>query len=515
MTRLFSALINGGLLSSLLALVVWSVLRFVPRRLWNAATRYALWWAVLGITIALPALYLQRPPQARDPGMGTVQTSSRRPAVSLSGLATTPTLPAPADSMPSHPVWRIEVPADTWLRWLFAGWAALSGLLLLRLVLSSVALHRTSTRSFDIPTTLPSTGARGVRVAASVDIAGPVAIGPFRPSILIPAALLDRLEATELEQIVAHEAAHLERYDDLALLTQRIIEALFVFHPVVRWITRRIDLEREIACDDLVIAATGRPRSYATCLTRVVEFGGHSRPSLVAAGVAHDVSHLSRRVDMLLDKTRHTGTKLLKTRLGAVVAALAALAWIGGREGGFVAFAAPLVRTMRAVPRLIPLPGLAARAAEVPQDAVSPEFQGRVIDDATGDALRSAEVRFRRAGILELAADLDSDREGCIRTAGLPAGDYTVEVSKPNYITASMQFKIPGDPLMVRLVHYGAISGRVADQQGKPVPGTIHAPGGRAIGGARVVVLAKTEGGQLRSVRETSLQDDGTIASTI
>ena len=95
--------------------------------------------------------------------------------------------------------------------------------------------------------------------------------GLRRPSILIPARLLDELEEAELDQIGLHEAAHLARRDDYALLFQRVIEALFALHPVVRWIARQIDLEREIACDDLVVEATGRPRSYASCLTRVVE----------------------------------------------------------------------------------------------------------------------------------------------------------------------------------------------------------------------------------------------------
>jgi protocatechuate 3,4-dioxygenase beta subunit len=154
---------------------------------------------------------------------------------------------------------------------------------------------------------------------------------------------------------------------------------------------------------------------------------------------------------------------------------------------------------------------MAARVAEEPQEVAGAEFQGRVIDDSTGDALRSAEVRFHKAGMLELAADLDSDREGRIRATGLPEGHYTVEVSKPNYITASLQFQVPGNALLVRLVRYGAIGGRVADQQGNPVPGTIRVPTGRSIGGARVVVLAKFEGAtQLHTVREGELADDGT-----
>src|SRR5439155_19981806 len=116
--------------------------------------------------------------------------------------------------------------------------------------------------------------------------------------------------------------------------------ALFALHPVLRWIARRIDLEREIACDDLVVAATGQPRSYATCLTRVVELSGCVRNSLAAAA-ADDRSHLARRVDVLLDRKRHSATGLLKLRLTAMAALLAPLVWIAAKTPSLLVLAAP------------------------------------------------------------------------------------------------------------------------------------------------------------------------------
>jgi hypothetical protein len=378
-------------------------------------------------------------------------------------------------------------------------------------------LARTSARAFDAPARLSlrterwsrlcGVRRRTIRLAGSPEIAVPVAVGPLRPSILIPASLLDELDEAELDQIGLHETAHLARGDDYALLVQRILEALFALHPVVRWIARRIDLEREIACDDRVIAATGRPHSYATCLTRVVELSGGVRSSLAAATAADDLSHLSRRVDMLLDKTRHTGTQLLKARLTAMVVLVAALAWIAGRSPGFVAFASPLVhKAAQAVPMLF-APAIAAPAPQpAPQGAQG--FDARVIEDSSGNPLASAELRFHKAGLRELAADLDSDREGIVRTTGLAPGDYTLEVMKPNYVTTSLKVRVPIAGLVVRMLRYGIISGAVTDQQGQPVPGTIHAPYGRAIGGTRVAVLMKSEGSeQLKSVREVPLED--------
>jgi Ca-activated chloride channel family protein len=73
----------------------------------------------------------------------------------------------------------------------------------------------------------------------------------------------------------------------------------------------------------------------------MVELTGGVRGSLVASAAAQETSHLTRRVEMLLDKSRHTGTRLLKTRLAAVVTALAAFAWLATRTPGLVAFALP------------------------------------------------------------------------------------------------------------------------------------------------------------------------------
>src|SRR5260370_41807610 len=51
----------------------------------------------------------------------------------------------------------------------------------------------------------------------------------------------------------------------------RIVSALFFFHPAVWWIEKRISVEREMACDDAVLAETANPHGYATCLVSLLE----------------------------------------------------------------------------------------------------------------------------------------------------------------------------------------------------------------------------------------------------
>jgi beta-lactamase regulating signal transducer with metallopeptidase domain len=521
MNRVLSAFVNGAVLSFALTAVVALILRLIPRHVLNAATRYVLWWVTLVIALALPVLYLPMPQFHAAPS-----AASTRPAPIQAAPIAAPAFapiaiarPAPVLEPERAPLFPIRIAAAGWPRWVLSGWLLASVALLLRLAVSSILLHRIASRACDAPAGLRSRaraalslcGAtrRGVRLADSPEITIPAAIGPRHPSILIPSALFGELEERELDQIVLHEAAHLARRDDYALLLQRIVEALLALHPAVRWIAHRIDLEREIACDDLVIAATGQARSYATCLTRIVELSGGVRPSMAAASAADDASHLARRVDMLLDKTRHTGTRLLKARLTAMVALVAALVLLAARAPGFVAFATPLARTIQAMPtRILAAMPLLASAAQDPP-AAPQEFEGRVIEDSSGNALASAEVRFRHSGKRELTADLDTDRLGRVRTSILPAGDYTVEVTKPNFVTATLQIHVPSGAMLVRLVRYGVIAGQVTDQQGRPAPGIIHAPYGQAIGGTRISVLVKNEGAALKSVREETVDEDG------
>jgi hypothetical protein len=142
--------------------------------------------------------------------------------------------------------------------------------------------------------------------------------------------------------------------------------------------------------------------------------------------------------------------------------------------------------------------------------AQRPDFEALVLDDSSGNPLPSAEARLQRAGQRELAADLDTDREGVARASGLAPGEYTLKVSKPNYVAAQVRVTLPAARVTVRLVHFGILSGMVTDAKGHPAPGRISAPYGRTIGGARVQILTKAEGaGGLKIFREVNLDDDG------
>jgi beta-lactamase regulating signal transducer with metallopeptidase domain len=107
---------------------------------------------------------------------------------------------------------------------------------------------------------------RPVRVLQSAVVQVPAVIGALRPVILLPASVLTGLTPLQLEALLAHELAHIRRYDYLVNLAQSVIETLLFYHPAVWWVSRSIREEREHCCDDLAVRVCGDAHFYATAL---------------------------------------------------------------------------------------------------------------------------------------------------------------------------------------------------------------------------------------------------------
>jgi D-alanyl-D-alanine endopeptidase (penicillin-binding protein 7) len=82
----------------------------------------------------------------------------------------------------------------------------------------------------------------------------------------VPASLLTGMAPSLVEALLAHELAHVRRYDYLVSLLQGVAELLLFYHPAVWWISNRIRQEREQVADDLAAIALGEPRRLALAL---------------------------------------------------------------------------------------------------------------------------------------------------------------------------------------------------------------------------------------------------------
>ena len=108
------------------------------------------------------------------------------------------------------------------------------------------------------------------RVFACVKVGQAVAVGFIRPVVLIPASWLTQITPQMIEAIIAHELAHIRRWDLWVNLVQRVIETLLFYHPAVWWLSSRIRLEREMCCDEIAAACFDRAL-YVRCLESVAE----------------------------------------------------------------------------------------------------------------------------------------------------------------------------------------------------------------------------------------------------
>ncbi|MCW5557347.1 MAG: hypothetical protein KIT22_05895, partial [Verrucomicrobiae bacterium] len=111
-----------------------------------------------------------------------------------------------------------------------------------------------------------------IRVARSVD--NPCLYGVFRPVLLLPATLEDRLAQSEWRDVMLHELGHVRRLDPLWNSWMSILNAVHWFNPLVWWAAARMREDRELACDSLVLArkdSQGR-RSYGETLLKLASF---------------------------------------------------------------------------------------------------------------------------------------------------------------------------------------------------------------------------------------------------
>lgn len=119
--------------------------------------------------------------------------------------------------------------------------------------------------------TLRHLGAR-IPVISSNAPLEPGVFGIWRPVLFWPAGISARLSDAQLESILAHEASHLRRRDNLAAAMHMLVEAAFWFHPLVWWIGARLVEEREHACDAAAVGFRGEARAYAEGILKVCEY---------------------------------------------------------------------------------------------------------------------------------------------------------------------------------------------------------------------------------------------------
>jgi beta-lactamase regulating signal transducer with metallopeptidase domain len=270
---------------------------------------------------------------------------------------------------------RIELDSR-WSVAIGAVWAILSLWRATQLTASAIRLrglvHRATPIEIDAATQALLAAASDVRAAelcTSNEVARPSLFGFFKPCILLPPALKEKLTAVELRQVVLHEMEHLRRADDWTNLLQKVALVLFPLNPVLMWVERLLCVERELACDDRVLQASGGGKAYAICLTRLAEYSMLRSSLSLVLGAWERRPELVRRVHRLLRRRPEA-----MSRMHAKVATASLMAAILG--GGFA---------LARCPQFIGFsrPAVVASAAVAPRNA-NGSFEERTVYGTTG-----------------------------------------------------------------------------------------------------------------------------------
>ncbi len=148
----------------------------------------------------------------------------------------------------------------------------------------------------------------------------PSIFGIFNPVLLLPENILDDLTTPQIESILLHESAHVQRRDNLAAALHMVVETLFWFHPMVWWIGKRMVEERERACDEDVLQRFEEPGTYAEAILTVCKL--HLKtPLACTAGVAS--SNLRERIETIMNYRKPWNLNIGKRLLVASFALLA------------------------------------------------------------------------------------------------------------------------------------------------------------------------------------------------
>ena len=220
----------------------------------------------------------------------------------------------PVDALPSQ---TFELPAwlqslSTQLPTLVTAWSLGVGLMALRLgaglawvgVLRSRAAPAPAAWQARLDALAHKLGVqRAVLLQLLPDLPSPITVGFLRPLVLMPSALLSGMPVHLLEALLAHELAHVRRWDYLASLLQSMVEALLFFHPVVWWLSGRMRDAREEVADELAAAALGDPQRMAQALHALAMQQPAPTPHLALAASGGKLLH---RLERLVAPRTHT-----------------------------------------------------------------------------------------------------------------------------------------------------------------------------------------------------------------
>jgi beta-lactamase regulating signal transducer with metallopeptidase domain len=270
--------------------------------------RFWIWQIVAVKLLVMPFWTLGAPLPAflsNDPTDSTIEAVSiDSSGHAVDALASPEAMASSASFAPGEPTVAVPLaparPSLAWTAWLFLIWGLIVACQTLRLFIQRVRLARllrSATPADGGFTALVKRCSEriGLRHPPSViliETEGSVFVAGLRRPVLVFPRGLTSLDRDELSRIVLHELAHVKRRDLFWGWFVEFARIIYFFHPLVYWVRYRLWLERELACDQLAMSASGAgPREYVDTLVRVITRISTPQPAIGTVSAGLDGNH--------------------------------------------------------------------------------------------------------------------------------------------------------------------------------------------------------------------------------
>lgn len=398
---------------SVLVAAAWVATRAFPRM--SAALRHLIWACALGGLVLMPLL-VRIVPSVESPFVPTlpivtaIQTANVVPAppatVAGAGLMKANAVDG-ATSLARDGSGEIDARKTTQLStarsidlvsWLPFVWAVVAAALLLRVLIGRLRLALLAQRASVVDDgdwlLLVQRLAHRLGISRPVTVLRadrscvPMTWGIVYPTVLLPPDA-DTWTLERRTIVLLHELAHVSRFDAFTQLVAQLATAVFWFNPLTWLAARAMRVERELACDDCVLASGARPSDYAQDLLQIARtFSTTSNVAAAALAMARrgDLEdRLMAILDPMADRTAVSPPRIIGTALGivAVAVSLAALSPVS------VHAAATSTPTAGAVSESLP-PTVAKVASSAPFTPSATADSAPIASIPAGAAVRKA-----------------------------------------------------------------------------------------------------------------------------
>ena len=264
---------------AVIALVLWCALQLLAGR--SAQQRYAAACFALALLVVLPVFTFTQI------GLHEYRLALETPASAVRSHANVVVDAGDeVQSLLAHAAHAL----DPLLPWILAAWSAGLCVSLVRLSIGMqlairMAVTGVSPASAELQLMFASLQRRlGLRrrvaLLDSALVQVPTVVGWLRPVVLLPLRCFTGLEDVQIEAILCHELAHIQRHDYLVSVMQSVVEAVLFYHPAVWWVSQQVRRERECCCDDVAVTIGGNALAYAKALS-TLETRRNSYPEVV------------------------------------------------------------------------------------------------------------------------------------------------------------------------------------------------------------------------------------------